>query len=943
MADQVYIRSLRSIQVIPCEVLTVYHIQTIQLPAFSVSQLAQTYHFNCDKLIRLSGQPKASKPSQTAAPSKTNTNANANATKNAFVDAHKRRGDRFEAVLKNRMSLLHDCTDTPANEARNVLRNAEAGQTLYQLRCHVPEEFYKELGVEGSYVLKTFVPDFIIVKSDTEGNTRKKVLFITDAKSSKATNISHQFQVAAYAFLLGYIVRDIRSLEIENMGGIWLPDSPAEPRTFRLDFLLPKIEHFFRFQLPNVLAQPKPRWLFNTKCRGCEYVDMCRQEAYETIGRVPYLSDAKVEGLEEVDLEALQKEKEVEDVEDLGKILENLELEDGEQKRRIKRLLKIRKSTKSSPYLEAYATHKAQVSYSSHSGASYDCHTFIGSPTASFPTETDDDLFITMSLDPLYLQPFGYAITLYNGNTQTRSYSHSIPKDIMPPILAFTNLMEHFVTSLENTFTHLAATRSRACIFVFSDTEKSLIQASLIRYVSIDIANLGLTNKAMQCLLSLFEGAQLLTTEQALPDLTSALEESQLPRIFPRMVLLEHAVKDNIALGVPGFYRFEDLFEWMVEPMATSSEAEIVPEKHDGYRRDITRLDNSQIYEQWMARSTEKEINDLHVSRNEITQLVLRSFRSLAARYSSATNTPLNAIFLFSPPLFAFSSTRKFKSTSLAKLYFFKQYEAVTSCEQMRQNRFLGLTGEDEDNLGGIRLRFEKYEEIESPVLKKKSLVGRFTLVARGDGSAPPDVLEPTSMSNYILVDDSVEGALQAIRFPDILFRKAFRDFPITTVNIHSIDPENQSIILKGYFARLKPRREATYRLYERYIDFNLDKVLDTLVEIDRVADTSMFLRLLEDPNAWGMQLLEDTTDALRATALNLRDEFGMSPSQKDISAEAIKKRMQIIWGLRQDALPRSLPGLVPDAPPARGPAAQVQAAVHWPHSVHACGDYKSA
>lgn len=34
-----------------------------------------------------------------------------------------------------------------------------------------------------------------------------------------------------------------------------------------------------------------------------------------------------------------------------------------------------------------------------------------------------------------------------------------------------------------------------------------------------------------------------------------------------------------------------------------------------------------------------------------------------------------------------------------------------------------------------------------------------------------------------------------------------------------------------------------------------------------------------------------------RATALRLRDDFKMSPSQKDISAQIIQKRLQIVWG----------------------------------------------
>lgn len=174
-----------------------------------------------------------------------------------------------------------------------------------------------------------------------------------------------QFQVATYAFLLGFITRDIRNVVIEPLGGIYLPSNPGTPKTFRLDFLLPRIESFFRTQLPAVLAQPQPRWLFNSKCRGCEYVDKCRQEAYDTIGMVPYLSEAMVKGLDGVDVRKLREDsmenEEITDVEDLGRRLENVGLGEEAELDKVKRLFKFRRTTMKSPYLEAYRTHTAQV------------------------------------------------------------------------------------------------------------------------------------------------------------------------------------------------------------------------------------------------------------------------------------------------------------------------------------------------------------------------------------------------------------------------------------------------------------------------------------------------------------------------------------------------------------------------------------------------------
>lgn len=52
---------------------------------------------------------------------------------------------------------------------------------------------------------------------------------------------------------------------------------------------------------------------------------------------------------------------------------------------------------------------------------------------------------------------------------------------------------------------------------------------------------------------------------------------------------------------------------------------------------------------------------------------------------------------------------------------------------------------------------------------------------------------------------------------------------------------------------------------------------------------------MIEDPNRWSD--VYDETSHFDATAIKLRDAFSMSPSQKDISANILEKRLQIIWG----------------------------------------------
>lgn len=52
---------------------------------------------------------------------------------------------------------------------------------------------------------------------------------------------------------------------------------------------------------------------------------------------------------------------------------------------------------------------------------------------------------------------------------------------------------------------------------------------------------------------------------------------------------------------------------------------------------------------------------------------------------------------------------------------------------------------------------------------------------------------------------------------------------------------------------------------------------------------------MIEDPNHWAE--VHDDEIHLDAAAIKLRDAFSMSPSQKDISANILEKRLQIIWG----------------------------------------------
>jgi len=171
--------------------------------------------------------------------------------------------------------------------------------------------------------------------------------------------------VASYAYLLDFVVQKIRGLSISRTGGIYLP--PFQLQTFRMDFLLPKIDRFFREELPKIISSKTVPWHYNSRCRTCEFVNVCRKDAEGSIAMIPYLSLEKAADLKTFIRDWKSDDEDV-DIEDLVDYFDELNIEDESAKAsdkvvntRIKHIIKYDKTSKSSPYLKAIETKQAQV------------------------------------------------------------------------------------------------------------------------------------------------------------------------------------------------------------------------------------------------------------------------------------------------------------------------------------------------------------------------------------------------------------------------------------------------------------------------------------------------------------------------------------------------------------------------------------------------------
>ncbi|POG75871.1 hypothetical protein GLOIN_2v1561300 [Rhizophagus irregularis DAOM 181602=DAOM 197198] len=89
-------------------------------------------------------------------------------------------------------------------------------------------------------------------------------------------------------------------------------------------------------------------------------------------------------------------------------------------------------------------------------------------------------------------------------------------------------------------------------------------------------------------------------------------------------------------------------------------------------------------------------------------------------------------------------------------------------------------------------------------------------------------------------------------------YRADYSKSPLLFVDILEVDDSDlqkkmPSIYLKGIFST-NFKKEIKYRLYKRYYDINLDRVLDTLTTMDeRNEHESVFMNLLKDPNEWAL------------------------------------------------------------------------------------------
>lgn len=163
---------------------------------FSPSVLAHHANTACEKMLHLKGRQLWDQALQHKATPELAAQEQEQRTRPpvTVADATTRRGVVFESQLQSRIKDRVDCEAEQDKDSYFRLATTPDNTTLCQPIFSLDKSFYTPEMEKAGIVFGRFIPDFIKVLpgSVAPDGTRKKRIFIIDAKSSSHVKISHQ-------------------------------------------------------------------------------------------------------------------------------------------------------------------------------------------------------------------------------------------------------------------------------------------------------------------------------------------------------------------------------------------------------------------------------------------------------------------------------------------------------------------------------------------------------------------------------------------------------------------------------------------------------------------------------------------------------------------------------------------------------------------------------
>jgi len=758
----------------------------------SPSRIARYFYHECDRYLRYFATPRAERkaagipqPPYDASPVTAAILEGGYAWETEVIRTH----------LKGRVRIARGKPDTELRErtfdARQTVKELqlmEPGEYLYQGTLLAPPEFYQVFGLDPGVVsFAACRPDLILRVPDEGGEPIYRVI---DVKASDALKTSHKVQTALYSLLLGFALSEAGipgRVDLEQ-AGIWLYGR-GEPEWYDMGAVRAHVESFLSRELPRILGADLDEvpWHLHYRCEWCEYFEHCRAEAEqaESVSLVPYMTPGGRRHLWSLGVHTLDQFAELLERPDAPALLAPCASLAGKEERLRQAVAALRQG---------------------------EARTFGGASLA-MPQGEHVRLLLTLQREPVSGRIYAAALlrtgndaVFAAGRRHEEQFIAATPNECVQVRQDFVRQLHEILTELDEFNAGRPWDEQKSLqAYVFDSYE-----ADLLRELLLDALRDAEVAEEALALLFFFHSEELVEAD----------EHPGAETDFP-IVVLTDVIRSLMSLPIPVAYRLGDV----VAALPPAGRQPFAYRENDYFTFRLSNaLRSDAIFAAWQrgkAENVQRIAKELRV-RLWAAWNVVDGIRSAAV-----TDDGRSLLFAW-PPRFRLPEPAPFRDPILSRLAFITRYESLLGYLAVRAGRALPRSERERAGLS-------------------------FTLRALGGDrfmAEPAELaaeLEP-GFGRWLLTEDSPEGERTHLAFSDYRYRNkpwVPRRSELCYAFIEEVDasssPGRVTLTLDLTRGSASPEivKGRRYLLTQSYLDWNSDRVVDRLLEIDRQGGAS--------------------------------------------------------------------------------------------------------
>lgn len=724
-------------------------------------------------------------------------------------------------------------------ETLEILSSLLPGKYIYQAQLIAPDSLYKSLNLDPLEVeFKASKPDLIYFNI----SEKKKCLEIIDIKASDRLKTSHKLQVAMYSLILRHMIEEFKLPYdlVSEKGAVWLYEKD-EPEYFNLSNVLPHLEDFLKNDLKEFLKS-KPHdlpWHLYSKCETCEFFRYCKNEAYskKSVSLIPHLSVNSRRYLHNLKCETLNDFYNLLNSEQANELLSNSAHFSG-------------KISKYKLKVKALLESKLLV---------------YGGSSAIMPKGENIRIIISIEKEPISGKLYALSFLRYGGR---KVFQDSLDIKIF---IASSNkqtdkIQREFLKTLYKTlhqihkYNYKREWKDQLSLqtYVYDNYEYELFNNLLLE----SLKDSDIAEKVLK-LLFYFHSEILFNSDEHPENVTN----------FP-VVKISEVINNLFAVPINVSYSIDKIYE-IFKPDGVN----FIYDRNDYFDFEyINQLKSEAIFELW--NKGKKHLAE-KIGKKIRYRLRTKNFVIDGIREKAISSQTKNSLLFAWPDKFLFPESNNFSNPILSKLSFLTYYEKLLEYLKIKNNRLLPLN--------------ERINSGNAFILKAQNNNGDSFIT----DSTEYDYLFD-DIFQWLLSEHNEEGDLQQMTFMDLKLRN--RNYVPSSLKLHLVKIKSKELVRNKLLLRLdfvakgnlNISKGKKYLLQPRFIDFNSQKIIETIEEIDE-GNKQNVIKLLKNPERFLTKLI--LPNNLISIVKSLIPKAQLTESQKSAFNHFLKYNLTLIWG----------------------------------------------